>query len=61
MTKPAAFKQADVERACKGAAKAGLPIGGVRVLPDGTIEVFAAGNDLRPATRKNPLDRLHAA
>ena len=60
MTKPAAFKQSDVERACKGVAAAGLPVVRVRVLPGGIIDIITAGNDSEPEG-KNPLDRLHAA
>jgi hypothetical protein len=60
MTKPAAFRQADVERAVKGVKACGLPVVRVRVLPGGIIDIITAGNDPEPEGT-NPLDRLHAA
>jgi hypothetical protein len=61
MTKPAAFKQADLARACKALGAAGLPVVRVRVLPGGIIDIITAGNDPGPDEKRNPLDRLHAA
>jgi hypothetical protein len=61
MTKPAAFRQSDVERACKAVTAAGLPVVRVRVLPGGIIDIITAGNDPGPDEKRNPLDRLHAA
>lgn len=47
MTRPAAFRQADIARAIRAAAKAGLAVGKLRIAPDGAIEVFpAAAPDL---------------
>lgn len=60
MTKPATFRQADVERACKAVRCAGLPVVRVRIMPGGIIDIITAGNDSEPEG-KNPLDRLHAA
>jgi hypothetical protein len=49
MTRAVAFRQADVIRAVRAATKAGIPVGGLRIAPDGTIEVLqaapAAGDD----------------
>lgn len=39
----AAFKQADVTRAIKGALAAGFEPGEFRIAPDGTIQVLRAG------------------
>lgn len=39
MTSRATFKQADVERACKGVAAAGLKVALVRLAKDGAIEI----------------------
>jgi hypothetical protein len=59
MTKPVTFRQSDVERACKGVKAAGLPVARVEVV-DGKIVVIVGNENERP-TRRNPLDRLHAA
>lgn len=58
MTARVAFKQADVERMCKGVRAAGLPVARVECV-EGKIVVIV-GNDDAKASR-NPLDRLHAA
>ena len=58
MTKPARFSGHDLTRAANAVRKAGLPVAGVEVAPDGTIRVLTGpvAND-----KRNPLDRLHAA
>ena len=58
MTARAAFRQADLERACKGVTAAGLKVARV-VINDNGIEVII-GEPEGPG-RRNPLDRLHAA
>lgn len=57
MTARAAFRQADVERACKGVAAAGLKVASVEVCA-GKIVVHIEGEN---SNRANPLDRLYAA
>ena len=39
MSRAPSFTKAQVRRAVKGAESAGLPVKGVRVYPDGSIEV----------------------
>lgn len=61
MTAPARFYQDDVARAVKGCLAAGMEVGTVRVLPDGSIEVYrspllAAGAPILDVP--NPLDRV---
>ena len=58
MTKPAAFKQADVVRALSAVKAAGYPVSRV-VLSAGRVEVIIGEAELTEAV--NPLDRLHAA
>ena len=38
----AAFRQADVTRAVRGAANAGLRVSGIKINPDGAIEILTA-------------------
>ena len=42
MSRRVTFRQADVTRAVRAATKAGLAIGGLRITPDGAIEVLQA-------------------
>jgi len=42
MSRRVTFRQADVARVIKAATKAGLAIGGLRITPDGAIEVLQA-------------------
>lgn len=58
MSRPVAFKQADVERACKAAAAAGLSVARIEINDNG-IAVIIGEPEAR--SRRNPLDRLHAA
>lgn len=58
MTARAAFKQADLERACKGVKAAGFPVARV-VIVEGRIEVIVGEPESDGAPVKNPLDRLH--
>jgi len=59
MTKPAAFIQADVERAVKGVQAAGLAVAFVEVC-EGKIVVHVEGAAANSNGRRL-LDRLHAA
>lgn len=58
MTARAAFKQADLERALKCAAQAGLTVARIDLNDNGASIVI--GEPERKG-RRNPLDRLHAA
>lgn len=55
MRRPARFTEADLSRAIKAAKKAELPIGSVRILPDGTILVIP-GQPETQAPSPNPWD-----
>ncbi len=58
MTARAIFKQADVERACKGVAAAGLSVARVEFNDNGMVVIV--GEPEGPTRgRRNPLDRLH--
>lgn len=54
MTARATFKQSDIERACKGAIAAGLPVARV-VIVAGRIEVIIGEGDTEEQG-PNPLD-----
>lgn len=56
MTARATFKQSDIERACKGAIAAGLPVARV-VIVDGRIEVIIGDGDSAEGTGPNPLEQ----
>lgn len=57
--RPALFRQADLTRALKGAAAAGIQVGRIAVRPDGGFEIFAANdNSDGGASVVNPCDRL---
>ncbi len=56
--RPSSFRQADVERAVKGARNAGLDVGSVEVTPDGTIRIVGASN-IEPA-HDLPFDQWRA-
>lgn len=58
MTTRAAFKQSDLDRAIKCAARHGLSVARIDINDNGASIVF--GEPERKG-RKNPLDRLHAA
>ena len=58
MSAKAPFRQADVERACKGVTAAGLRVARV-VVEQGRIEVIV--DEEAAANRRNPLDKLYAA
>lgn len=59
MTAPARVKQDDVKRLVRGCLAGGMAVGTVRLLPDGSVEVYArdAPGSLT-VDRGNPLDRL---
>lgn len=55
--RPATFKQSDLTRAIKGAAAAGLAVGGFKIDPrTGEIVVWCAGADHAP--RVNEWDEV---
>ena len=56
MTARAAFRQADLERACKGVTAAGLKVARV-VINDNGIEVIIGEPEGRG--RANPLDKIY--
>lgn len=58
MTRAARFSQADVTRAIKAAEKAGYPLAGYEIKPDGSIRVLIAPPGGIPANDINPLERL---
>lgn len=60
MTAKARILQQDVTRAVKGVIAAGVPIGGIRIAPDGEIVVFtpACAESLAPISSANPLDEV---
>ncbi|WP_372425840.1 hypothetical protein [Salinarimonas chemoclinalis] len=53
--RPAPFTQADVARAVKGAASAGLRVGRVEIAPDGRIIVVSA-EAAAPREPSDPFD-----
>lgn len=58
MTRPARFKQADLDRAIKCAVKAGLSVARIDLNDNGASIVIG---EPERRDRRNPLDRLHAA
>ena len=50
--------QGDVERIIKGAQKAKLPIGAIRVEPDGTILIIPGTPEALPSAEPNPWDKV---
>lgn len=57
MTKPAAFRQADLTRAIKAMEKAGVRVCGATIRPDGTITLLTGDKEVANDWR-NPLDRV---
>lgn len=57
MTKPARFTVPDLARALKAFEKAGVPVAGATIAPDGSITVLTSRSDVAN-DRGNPLDRL---
>jgi hypothetical protein len=61
MTKPAAFRQADIERAVKGVTAGGLPIARVEVV-DGKIVVIVGEPEKASMTKRRTLaDKLYGS
>ncbi|MDH6265350.1 hypothetical protein M2360_000731 [Rhizobium sp. SG_E_25_P2] len=54
----AAFAQADVTRAIKGAEKAGFEVGEIICTPKG-IRIIAAGHSSRARADHNPWDEVY--
>jgi hypothetical protein len=57
MTRPARFTSADLTRAVRAMAKAGVCVAGAKIEPDGSILVLTEVGSA--ANLNNPLDRLH--
>ena len=55
MSRSTSFKQIDVTRALKGAVAADLEVGGFRIDLDGSILVFAKGED---PSDKGDIDKM---
>ncbi len=55
MARPAIFKEADLTRALKSAAKAGLPVAKFTVSKDGTLTIYTGGNT--DTSDPNPWDQ----
>ncbi len=58
MTARAAFKQADVTRALRGVAAAGLQVAKVVVEPSGQIVILTGANDGAEKAERNPWDEV---
>lgn len=54
---PVRFKELDVRRAVRAAAKEGLNISGFAVLPDGTIRIHTT-DDTTTVDQTNPWDEV---
>jgi len=52
---PSLFKQQDVTKAAKGAAKAGVNIARIEIAKDGRIVIISAGAE--PSVQNDDLDR----
>jgi len=55
MTARAAFKQADVERACKGLLAAGLPVAGVEFNDNGFVVLVGEARQSKPRNKADAL------
>lgn len=60
MTRATRFTQADLKRAIAAVRKAGLPVSGATIGPDGSITILTQAG-IPANDRSNPLDRLHAS
>ncbi|WP_374374951.1 hypothetical protein [Tabrizicola sp.] len=56
--RPALIKQADVTRLVKGVVAAGIPFGGLRWRPDGSLEIIAKGAEPTGFTGPDPDELL---
>jgi hypothetical protein len=56
MTRPARFTSADLTRAVRAMAKAGVCVAGAKIEPDGSILVLT--DVARPANVINPLEQM---
>ncbi|MFV0645867.1 MAG: hypothetical protein ACK5NN_15465 [Sphingomonadaceae bacterium] len=58
MSKPARATQADIQRIIKAMTAAGIPFGGVRLDPDGTLHAYAQANDNSDVKRETGWEDL---
>lgn len=57
-SRPALIKQADVTRLVKGVVAAGIPFGGLRWRPDGSLEIIAKGEETSTGVGPDPDELL---
>ncbi|MDU8946107.1 hypothetical protein RXV90_22210 [Rhodophyticola sp. MJ-SS7] len=53
---PAKVKQAELTRYMKAMVKAGVPVGELRISPDGSVRLILASGEVKDTD--NPCDRL---
>lgn len=61
MTKRVAFKQADLERACKGAVAAGLQVARIEINDNGIAVIIGEPERAATTRRRTLADRLYGS